>query len=116
MHLTDTMLVFLPMVRQVCQKLTACMFDSFFFTLFHFFDALLQIYYSFAFFLCVGSGKSYTMMGANMGQEDHSKGLIPRICDALFEKIAEVSDYHHKTYVISHMTCMISRVCGRYVF
>ena len=42
-------------------------------------------------FVCVGSGKSYTMMGANLGQEDHSKGLIPRICDALFEKIAEVS-------------------------
>ena len=60
-----------------------------------FLNELLPIYYSFGFFLLVGSGKSYTMMGANMGQEDHSKGLIPRICDALFEKIAEVSDVSH---------------------
>ena len=33
-----------------------------------------------------GSGKSYTMMGA-----PGSKGLIPKICDALFEKIAELT-------------------------
>ena len=41
------------------------------------------------------------MMGANMGQEDLSKGLIPRICDALFEKIAEVSVGHVTRYVTS---------------
>jgi len=35
-----------------------------------------------------GSGKSYTMMGA--GSDDHLKGIIPRLCDTLFERIAEV--------------------------
>ena len=35
-----------------------------------------------------GSGKSYTMMGA--GNDDHLKGIIPRLCDVLFERIAEV--------------------------
>lgn len=35
----------------------------------------------------LGSGKSYTMMGAP-GQ----KGLIPRICDTLFEKIKQCED------------------------
>ena len=39
--------------------------------------------------LCtVGSGKSYTMMGT--GSDDHSKGIIPRLCDSLFERIAKV--------------------------
>ena len=37
-----------------------------------------------------------------MGQEDLSKGLIPRICDALFEKIAEVSDLSHGLCDQSH--------------
>lgn len=38
----------------------------------------------------LGSGKSYTMMGT--GSDDPAtKGLIPRICDALFAKILEVS-------------------------
>lgn len=32
----------------------------------------------------LGSGKSYTMMGAQ-----DNKGLIPRLCDALFEIIAK---------------------------
>ena len=35
-----------------------------------------------------GSGKSYTMMG--VGGDDHLKGIIPRLCDTLFAKIAEV--------------------------
>jgi kinesin family protein 13 len=33
-----------------------------------------------------GSGKSYTMMGA-----PGSKGLIPKICDSLFERIGELT-------------------------
>ena len=47
-----------------------------------------------------------------MGQ-DHSKGLVPRICLALFEKIAGVSDTsltyitNHMTYKTSHMICVI---------
>ncbi|XP_065344579.1 kinesin-like protein KIF13A isoform X4 [Cloeon dipterum] len=32
-----------------------------------------------------GSGKSYTMMGAQ-----HDSGIIPRLCDKLFERIAEM--------------------------
>ena len=37
-----------------------------------------------------GSGKSYTMMGAST-----SKGLIPKICDSLFERIAELTTEHN---------------------
>lgn len=33
---------------------------------------------------CLGSGKSYTMMGS----QDH-KGIIPRLCDSLFDLIAK---------------------------
>ena len=36
-----------------------------------------------------GSGKSYTMMGSLVDEE--TKGIIPRLCDTLFEMIAEVS-------------------------
>jgi len=35
----------------------------------------------------LGSGKSYTMMGA-----PNQKGLIPRICDSLFEQIQQSND------------------------
>ncbi len=35
-----------------------------------------------------GSGKSYTMMGSLM--DDATKGIIPRLCDTLFDLIAEV--------------------------
>lgn len=37
-------------------------------------------------YLCsnVGSGKSYTMMG-----NIDNKGIIPRLCDALFDRIAK---------------------------
>ena len=41
----------------------------------------------------VGSGKSYTMMGA--GMDNQFKGLIPRICDELFEKISKVAPHVH---------------------
>lgn len=36
-----------------------------------------------------GSGKSYTMMGSLV--DETTKGIIPRLCDTLFEMIAEVS-------------------------
>ena len=39
--------------------------------------------------LCAGSGKSYTMMGSL--SDDELKGIIPRLCDTLFDKIAEVA-------------------------
>ena len=41
----------------------------------------------FFFFAFAGSGKSYTMMGSiqNMG-----KGIIPRLCDLMFERIAQL--------------------------
>ncbi|OTF71336.1 kinesin-like protein KIF13A-like protein, partial [Euroglyphus maynei] len=34
-----------------------------------------------------GSGKSYTMMGSS-----HEKGLIPRLCDSIFERIRNLTD------------------------
>lgn len=37
--------------------------------------------------LCTGSGKSYTMMG---GAEEE-KGIIPRLCEQVFQRIAELS-------------------------
>ncbi|CAL4103220.1 unnamed protein product, partial [Meganyctiphanes norvegica] len=43
-----------------------------------------------------GSGKSYSMMGTS-----DQKGLIPRLCDTLFDRIAECPDTHtsHKVEV-----------------
>lgn len=41
----------------------------------------------FLFSFLLGSGKSYTMMGTA-----DEKGIIPRLCDALFEKIATNDD------------------------
>ena len=35
-----------------------------------------------------GSGKSYTMMGTP--HSETQKGIIPRLCDALFDRIAKV--------------------------
>lgn len=42
-----------------------------------------------------GSGKSYTMMGAS--QDEKLKGIIPRLCDSMFARIAEVgvADFIH---------------------
>lgn len=40
-----------------------------------------------------GSGKSYTMMGAD--DDEHHKGLIPRLCECLFEKISADTDEEH---------------------
>lgn len=37
--------------------------------------------------LFIGSGKSYTMMG-NLD----NKGIIPRLCDSLFDRIAKVQN------------------------
>ena len=39
--------------------------------------------------LVAGSGKSYTMMGSLVN--DELKGIIPRLCDTLFDRIADVS-------------------------
>ena len=39
--------------------------------------------------LTAGSGKSYTMMGAS--QDEALKGVIPRLCDTMFARIADVS-------------------------
>lgn len=35
----------------------------------------------------VGSGKSYTMMGS---MQSGGKGIIPRLCDLMFDRIAEL--------------------------
>lgn len=54
-----------------------------------------------------GSGKSYTMMGAA-----DNKGLIPRLCDTLFERIAINSSFQtsHKVEV-SYMEIYNEKVC-----
>ena len=40
---------------------------------------------AFLFFFHPGSGKTYTMMGST-----NQKGIIPRLCDELFDKISKV--------------------------
>jgi len=47
------------------------------------FCALLDLMFT------TGSGKSYTMMGAS--QDEALKGIIPRLCDNMFARIADVS-------------------------
>lgn len=40
-----------------------------------------------------GAGKSFTMLGhpeSTFGPEDERRGLIPRICEAIFSRIARV--------------------------
>lgn len=49
------------------------------------------------FFLCAGSGKSYTMMGAPDADE---RGIIPRLCDALFYRIAKQQNPPALTYKV----------------
>lgn len=40
-----------------------------------------------------GSGKSYTMMGSESNQQE--KGLIPRLCEHLFDKISSSANEDH---------------------
>ena len=48
-----------------------------------------------------GSGKSYTMMGSRTGPE---AGIIPRLCDSLFNRIGEMSAAEQETKVeVSYM-------------
>ncbi len=56
--------------------------------------------------LAPGSGKSYTMMGTG-----EQKGIIPRLCDTLFEKIAanQSPEVGHKVEV-SYMEIYNERV------
>lgn len=49
-----------------------------------------------------GSGKSYTMMGSNIDDED-KKGIIPRIADSIFEKIAAGDENTEYTLSVSYM-------------
>lgn len=49
-----------------------------------------------------GSGKSYTMMGSSINDED-KKGIIPRIADAIFEKIANGDENIEFTLSVSYM-------------
>uniref|UniRef100_A0A2C9JX68 Kinesin motor domain-containing protein n=1 Tax=Biomphalaria glabrata TaxID=6526 RepID=A0A2C9JX68_BIOGL len=46
-----------------------------------------------------GSGKSYTMMGT-----PEQKGIIPRLCDALFENIVQITNSSHSIKIeVSYM-------------
>lgn len=49
-----------------------------------------------------GSGKSYTMMGSSINDEN-KKGIIPRIADAIFEKIANGDENIEFTLSVSYM-------------
>lgn len=49
-----------------------------------------------------GSGKSYTMMGSNIDDED-KKGIIPRIADSIFDKIAGGDENTEYTLSVSYM-------------
>lgn len=55
-----------------------------------------------------GSGKSYTMMG---GQDN--KGIIPRLCDLLFDEIdkQQTSELSYKVEV-SYMEIYNEKVCS----
>lgn len=48
-------------------------------------------------FICfsVGSGKSYTMMGTA-----DQKGIIPQLCDALFERITSEISSDEQSYAV----------------
>jgi len=56
--------------------------------------------------MCVGSGKSYSMMGTV-----EQRGVIPRLCDALFERIqqADCAETSYKVEV-SYMEVYNERV------
>ena len=47
------------------------------------------------YFLSTGSGKSYTMMGT----VDH-RGIIPQLCDTLFERITAESSSDEQSYAV----------------
>jgi len=49
-----------------------------------------------------GSGKSYTMMGASI-EDENQKGIIPRIADSIFDKIAKGDENIEFTLSVSYM-------------
>ena len=63
-----------------------------------------------------GSGKSYTMMGAPHSEEQ--KGIIPRLCDGLFERIAQVCVCACVRGCVSTCMCMHAymRECTQYAW
>ena len=68
---------------------------------------LSSINYNYYRFLPSGSGKSYSMMGSL-----EQKGIIPRLCDALFDliKVKEAADLSFKVEV-SYMEIYNEKVC-----
>ena len=50
-----------------------------------------------------GSGKSYTMMGSLVDEE--LKGIIPRLCDILFDRIVEVAGSDDKSMMMVWSAC-----------
>uniref|UniRef100_A0A3Q2Y580 plus-end-directed kinesin ATPase n=1 Tax=Hippocampus comes TaxID=109280 RepID=A0A3Q2Y580_HIPCM len=54
-----------------------------------------------------GAGKSYTMMGK---QEEGQEGIIPMLCEDLFEKINEDSNKEELSYSVSYMEIYCERV------
>lgn len=58
-----------------------------------------------------GSGKSYTMMGAPGPDEG---GIIPRLCDALFERIARQQSPPALTYKVIRI-CNYTKVLRAFI-
>lgn len=56
-----------------------------------------------------GSGKTYTMMGPSIDDEE-SKGIIPRIADAIFERISQATDETECTLSASYMEIYMEQI------
>ena len=50
-----------------------------------------------------GSGKSYTMMGSHEGDSGREAGIIPRLCNALFQRISQVNADVQAKVEVSYM-------------
>ena len=68
--------------------------------------------YVYLIYLFLGSGKSYTMMGSQ-----DNKGIIPRLCDSLFDRIAKCQSSEQSYKVeVSYMEIYNEKVIIRYYY
>lgn len=68
--------------------------------------------------LSQGSGKTYTMMGpSNMTDDSQERGIIPRLCDAIFGHVNSNTEPHIKYKIdVSFMEIYNEKVCTRILF
>ena len=57
--------------------------------------------------LCLGAGKSFTMMGKD---EENQRGIIPRLCIDLFDRLGKSSSQIQFTVEVSYMEIYCERV------